>query len=103
MDHEEKPYNQPVKLAINGNLDLHTFKPSDLAPLLRDYIDECLKRGILALRIIHGKGRGVMRERVHQLLEKSPHVASFRLAPPEAGGWGATLVDLKRPSGDPDF
>lgn len=103
MDHEEKPYNQPVVLTINGNLDLHTFRPSDLAPLLRDYIDECLKKGILALRIIHGKGRGVMRERVHQLLEKNPHVASFRLAPPEAGGWGATLVDLKPLSGDPDF
>jgi len=99
MASEKTPYGSPVELEINGELDLHTFRPSELAPLLMDYIDECRGRGILSLRIIHGKGQGVQRERVHHLLKKCPFVKSFRLAPPEAGGWGATLVELKALAG----
>ena len=101
-DHEP-PFEGPVELAIDGELDLHTFHPSELAPLLRDYIDACRERGILSLRIIHGKGRGVLRERVHALLKKHPLVRGFRLAPPEGGGWGATLVELEAPRPPTDF
>ncbi len=72
MASEKTPFGSPVELEINGELDLHTFRPSELAPLLKDYIDECRGRGILSLRIIHGKGQGVQRERVHHLLEKMP-------------------------------
>ena len=103
MASEKTPFGSPVELEINGELDLHTFRPSELAPLLKDYIDECRAQGILSLRIIHGKGHGVLRKRVHHLLEKSPLVRSFRLAPPNAGGWGATLVELKPPAASPDF
>lgn len=95
MNSDDNPFDRPVPLDINGELDLHTFHPSELAPLLGDYIAECRKKGILNLRIIHGKGRGVQRERVHRLLGKNPHVRSFSLAPPQAGGWGATLVVLR--------
>jgi len=87
---------QPVKIEIEDVLDLHTFKPSDVPDLLEDYIIECIKAGIFSLRIIHGKGKGVQKKRVHQLLKNNPKVASFQDAPPEAGGWGATLVELKR-------
>ena len=97
MNKENDSFDQPIEMEINGELDLHTFKPSELSPLLKDYIDECRQRGILSLRIIHGKGMGVQRERVHRFLEKCPHVASFRLAPSDAGGWGATLVALHPP------
>lgn len=103
MTAEDSTDLPPVELAINGELDLHTFRPSELSPLLTDYIDECRKRGILSLRIIHGKGRGVQRERVHQLLARNPCVKAFRLAPPEAGGWGATLVELAPPASMVDF
>ncbi|MGD9332143.1 MAG: Smr/MutS family protein [Desulfobacterales bacterium] len=100
----ENPYpDQPIQLEINGELDLHTFRPAELAPLVRDYIAACREKGILSLRIIHGKGRGVLRERVHQILGQSPLVVAFRLAPPEAGGWGATLVQLRPPSQPPGF
>ena len=95
MTSDTPPFDQPIQLDINGELDLQTFRPSELAPLLEDYISECRGRGILSLRIIHGKGQGVLRERVHGLLRKNPFVMSFNLAPPEAGGWGATLVELK--------
>lgn len=103
MASEKPPFDAPVALKINGELDLHTFRPSELGPLLKDYLAECRDRGILSLRIIHGKGQGVMRERVHHLLPKYPFVRSFRLAPPDAGGWGATLVELKPPAESPDF
>lgn len=103
MASEKPPVDAPVELEINGELDLHTFRPSELAPLLKDYIDECRGRGILSLRIIHGKGKGVQRERVHHLLQKCPFVSSFRLAPPEAGGWGATLVELTPPDASQVF
>ena len=102
-DRNEPPFDRPVELTIDGELDLHTFHPSELAPLLQDYIDACRAKGILSLRIIHGKGGGVLRERVHTLLKKNPLVKGFRLAPPEAGGWGATLVALEAPRPSPDF
>lgn len=87
---------EPVVVPINGVLDLHAFVPGELNSLLRDYIDACLESGIYDLRIIHGKGKGVMRARVRALLEKEPRVASITDAPGEAGGWGATVVSLKR-------
>ncbi|MDY6789793.1 MAG: Smr/MutS family protein [Thermodesulfobacteriota bacterium] len=87
---------QPVKIDIEDVLDLHTFKPSDVPDLLEDYIIECIKAGIFSLRIIHGKGKGIQKKRVQQLLKNNPKVKSFLDAPPEAGGWGATLVELER-------
>ena len=102
-DQDHPPFDQPIELPIDGELDLHTFHPSDLAPLLQDYIEACRNKGILSLRIIHGKGRGVLRERVHSLLKKHPLVETFELAPPEAGGWGATLATLKAPGEPRDF
>jgi DNA-nicking Smr family endonuclease len=76
-------------------LDLHTFSPKDLPALLDDYIEACLDASIFDLRIIHGKGRGVLRDRLRGLLRKHYLVESFTQAPLEAGGWGATLVRLK--------
>jgi hypothetical protein len=86
---------KPVVVPIDGVLDLHTFSPGDLKDLMQDYIDACRDAGILDLRVIHGKGSGVMRKRVQSLLAKDPRVNAFQDAPPEAGGWGATLVKLK--------
>jgi DNA-nicking Smr family endonuclease len=100
---DQPPFEQPIELAIDGELDLHTFHPSELAPLLQDYIEACREKGILSLRIIHGKGRGVLRDRVHALLKKHPNVRGFQLASPGAGGWGATLVELEAPGPSPDF
>lgn len=86
---------EPAELPIDGVLDLHLFRPSDVKELVPDYIEECRKRGIFDLRIIHGKGIGALRETVHATLRKLPVVHSFSLAPPQAGGWGATVVRLK--------
>ena len=85
-----------VELPITGELDLHTFRPGDIGTLLPDYFEECRKRGILTVRVIHGKGTGALREGVHRVLEKLPGVASWTWpAAANYGGWGATWVVLK--------
>jgi len=84
-----------VELPIDGVLDLHTFRPEEVKGLIVDYLEECRKRSILTVRIIHGKGTGTLRRTVHAVLGRLPEVASFRLASVDEGGWGATLVELK--------
>jgi DNA-nicking Smr family endonuclease len=90
----------PLDLPIDGTLDLHTFQPRDVKALVPDYLAECRARGILDVRIIHGKGTGSLRRTVHAILSRLPEVSSFGLAMEDAGGWGATLVTLRSPEED---
>jgi DNA-nicking Smr family endonuclease len=87
-------------MRIDGVLDLHTFRPSEVKTLVPDYIEACLGRGIYDLRIIHGKGTGALKATVAAILSRHPAVAAYRTADETAGGWGATLVTLRRPGGD---
>ena len=87
---------QPFKILINGILDLHTFKPDDISTLVPDYLDACIKKNIYQVRIIHGKGKGILRRSVLSILKKQDNVLSFKTAEPNTGGWGATVVDLKK-------
>jgi DNA-nicking Smr family endonuclease len=95
MDDEDFDPERVVELPIDGVLDLHTFQPRELGDLLPTWIDACRERGIIELRIIHGKGTGSLRLSVHAILERRSDIASYALAPPERGGWGATLVTLR--------
>lgn len=87
----------PVELPITGELDLHTFRPRDVHDLVIDYLAACREKGILQVRIIHGKGIGTLRQTVHALLAQRPEVASFNLAGEHSGSWGATIVNLHPP------
>lgn len=85
---------EPVEIPIDGVLDLHHFDPREVGDLVRQYLKECRRRGILNIRLIHGKGTGTLQRRVHAVLAKLPIVVQFRLGDGSAGGWGATLVQL---------
>jgi len=87
---------KPIRIPIEDVIDLHTFRPADIAPLIEDYIEECIQAGFTSVRIIHGKGTGRQKARVQELLRRHPRVLSFTDAPPDAGGWGATIVELNR-------
>jgi DNA-nicking Smr family endonuclease len=87
---------EPIKMPITDIIDLHTFQPKEVPDLLDDYFSECIDAGIFSVRIIHGKGHGILKKRVHAILQKHSLVESFTVAPPEAGGWGATIVKLRR-------
>ena len=84
-----------VQVPIDGVLDLHTFSPGDVPDLVPTYLDECQVRGVLEVRIIHGKGKGVLRRTVHAILDRRGDVVDYHLAEPHRGGWGATLVTLR--------
>jgi DNA-nicking Smr family endonuclease len=93
--HGESNEPDSVELPIEDVLDLHAFAPRDIGTALAAYLEAAFERGFDSVRIIHGRGIGFQRERVRSILERSPLVAGFRDAPPEAGGWGATLATLK--------
>jgi DNA-nicking Smr family endonuclease len=91
--------DEPIELPIDGVLDLHTFRPREIPELVKEYLAACVERGILQVRIIHGKGSGTLRETVHSILTKHPNVSSFSLDHPQYGGWGATIVRLRKGPG----
>lgn len=87
--------DEPVRIPIDGVLDLHAFRAEEVKNLVPEYLEECRRRGIHQVRIIHGKGTGALRRTVQSLLQKNPHVLSFKTADLGGGGWGATEVILK--------
>jgi DNA-nicking Smr family endonuclease len=87
--------DEAIEIPIDGVLDLHTFHPREVRDLVPEYLQECRKRGILQVRIIHGKGTGTLRRIVHSLLDKNPLVLRYKTADLGGGGWGSTEVELK--------
>ena len=86
---------EPVHLPIEDALDLHAFAPKDVRPVVEEYLKEAAARGFREVRLIHGRGIGAQRASVQALLVGHPLVLRFFDAPPERGGWGATVVVLR--------
>jgi len=87
--------DSPIRIPIDGILDLHTFAPQDASGVVDEYLCMCAEKGILEVKIIHGKGKGVLRRTVESALKKHPLVQSYE-QDPGPSGWGATLVFLKK-------
>ncbi len=88
--------DEPIEIPITDSLDLHTFRPSEFRPLLFDYFEACLDKGFREVRIIHGKGTGQLKASVLAYLKRCELVESFTPASENRGGWGATIVTLKK-------
>jgi dsDNA-specific endonuclease/ATPase MutS2 len=90
---------EPIVLEITDILDLHTFPPKEIPEIVEAYLEEAREKGFATVRIIHGKGIGVQRERVQAVLRRTSFVDRFEMAPAEAGSWGATIVWFKKEAG----
>jgi len=93
MANDEEPV---AELPIEDSIDLHGFQPRDVLSVVDSYLEVAAERGFDEVRLIHGRGKGVQRARIQELLATHPLVAEFRDAPATRGGWGATLVWLKK-------
>ena len=91
-DHEP---DEVVELEITDVLDLHSFPARETAGVVESYLEVVLEMGLGSVRIIHGRGVGAQRRTVRALLSRHPQVHSFSDAPPDRGGWGATVATLK--------
>ena len=89
------PFPEPVTIEIRDIIDLHTIPPRDVKRVVEEYLIEAHAAGFRTVRIIHGKGIGVQREMVRTILARTPFVESCTDAPPDAGGLGATIVNLR--------
>ena len=88
------PFPEPVRIEITDVFDLHSIPPREVRAVVEEYLREARELGYRQVRIIHGKGVGVQRETVRAVLARTPFVESFADAPPDAGGWGATVARL---------
>lgn len=88
------PFPEPMRLEISDVFDLHSIRPREVRAVVEEYLREARRKGFRSVRIIHGKGVGVQREVVRSVLARTDFVEHFSDAPPEAGGWGATVAFL---------
>jgi DNA-nicking Smr family endonuclease len=95
-DNPDPPFSDPIVVPIEDSIDLHAFSPKEIPSVVEEYIEQCVQAGIYEVRIIHGRGQGVQRRIVQSILARHPRVDSFKDAPAEAGGWGATAVVLRK-------
>ena len=78
---------------IEDTLDLHTFEPRDIKSVVEEYVNAAWERGLREVRLIHGRGRGIQRGIVQQVLERHPLVVEFWDAPETH--LGATVARLR--------
>ncbi len=93
---DDAPFTDPVVLPVEEHIDLHPFAPRDIPSVVEDYLEAAVEAGFREVRLIHGRGKGVQKERVRQVLDGHPLVERFEEATPDRGGWGATIAWLLR-------
>ena len=98
MSEKDPPDGIPeeVVVPIEDAIDLHPFRPKEIRSVVESYLEAAVEAGFCEVRLIHGRGIGVQREIIRGLLSRHPDVEDFHDAPPGGGGWGATIVRLRR-------
>ena len=94
-DQETIDPDLPVKIPVEDRIDLHPFPPRDVPDVVDAYLEVAVEKGYTEVRLIHGRGIGVQRDRIQKLLARHPLVSGFHDAPADRGGWGATIAYLK--------
>jgi DNA-nicking Smr family endonuclease len=81
--------------AIQDGIDLHGMTREQAAAVVVDFLNQCLARGLRCVRIVHGKGLGILKAKLAKWLPQRDEVLAFCQAPASEGGGGALLVLLK--------
>src|SRR6267378_7237306 len=84
--------DNPIRIPIEDELDLHPFPPSDVPSVVAEYIEAAAAAGFDEIRVVHGRGRGVQRGIVQAALERHPRVLEFW--DDTAAHLGATIARL---------
>lgn len=92
MDDEQT--DPPVVVEIGPEIDLHSFLPGDIPSVVDEYLYAARAAGLVRVRLVHGRGRGVQRGVVQALLERHPLVTAFADDPDSH--LGATLAQLRQ-------
>ena len=79
---------------VRSEIDVRGLRPDEMDTVVLQALDDAIRADLPALRIIHGKGTGVLRERVAEMLRKDTRVRQFRLGAWNEGGAGVTVADL---------
>jgi DNA-nicking Smr family endonuclease len=88
--------DEPVRIPIEAEIDLHAFAPRDIPSVVAEYIDASAAAGLAEVRLVHGRGRGVQRGIVQAALERHPRVVEF--CDDTAAHLGATIARLRADS-----
>ena len=98
---EQGPEDQPAEVHVTTSpslsameVDLRGARAEEALERLEDFLDKAVRDGLSSVRIIHGRGTGVLRQVVRERLQKHPLARSFEAEAPERGRDGATVVEL---------
>ncbi|MCH8938243.1 MAG: Smr/MutS family protein, partial [Gemmatimonadetes bacterium] len=86
---------QVSQRAARREIDLRGMTADEAEEAVKRALDEAIVADLGSVRIIHGKGTGVLRERVSAVLARDGRVASFHTSPPHQGGWGVTIAEFE--------
>jgi DNA-nicking Smr family endonuclease len=67
----------PVHVPIEREIDLHAFTPADIPSVVEEYVTAAAQAGLVEVRLVHGRGRGIQRGIVQAALERHPLVERF--------------------------